>query len=634
MGPSGSGKSTLMHILAALDRPTSGYVTIAGTRLGELSDTEITKIRRKHIGFVFQFFNLLPMLTAEENIAPAAVARGREAGPGLVRGAARARSGWLIGARTVPPSSRAASSSASRSRVRSCRGRPWSSPTSRPATSTRRRAERSSSSSTSRSRHSARRWSWSRTRRGRPRPPTAILFLADGEIVKRPRPRRASRRSSQTIREVTLKRDPGRAQRARGAEAPSRPDRVRDRPRRRDDQRHARPHGHDRQGVRHDLRRVLRQHGRRHHAARRPTSRSTARPPEAPPIPQSILARGARARRRGGRRRAACPTRTATKILKQDGKAINTQGAPSFGFGIDSDSDRGSTRSSSSTGAGRPAPTEAWSTPATADEREATRSARRSASATLKPVRAVRAGRRRSVRQRQLARHRHLRRLHDPDRAGAARREGQLDAISGRRQGRRRRRRSSSRTIKPILPRERGRSGPASSRLNEDAVEVAEPSSSFIRYFLLAFAGIALFVGAFVIFNTISITVAQRTRELATLRTIGASRRQILPSVTAGGARDRRRRLGDRALRSASASPSGLDGLFKAAQPRPADDGHGLRHPHRDRGASWSGSSSRCWPAFFPSIRATRIPPILAVREGAELPRGRFSRFSPYIAEC
>jgi len=68
MGPSGSGKSTLMHILAALDLPTSGYVTLAGTQLGNLSDTEITKLRRKHIGFIFQFFNLLPMLTAEENI--------------------------------------------------------------------------------------------------------------------------------------------------------------------------------------------------------------------------------------------------------------------------------------------------------------------------------------------------------------------------------------------------------------------------------------------------------------------------------------------------------------------------------------------------------------------------------------
>jgi putative ABC transport system ATP-binding protein len=68
MGPSGSGKSTLMHILAALDLPTSGYVTVAGTRLGQLSDKDVTKIRREHIGFVFQFFNLLPMLTAEENI--------------------------------------------------------------------------------------------------------------------------------------------------------------------------------------------------------------------------------------------------------------------------------------------------------------------------------------------------------------------------------------------------------------------------------------------------------------------------------------------------------------------------------------------------------------------------------------
>ena len=68
MGPSGSGKSTLMHLLAALDRPSSGYVTIAGTRLGQLSDTEVTLLRRKHIGFIFQFFNLLPMLTAEENI--------------------------------------------------------------------------------------------------------------------------------------------------------------------------------------------------------------------------------------------------------------------------------------------------------------------------------------------------------------------------------------------------------------------------------------------------------------------------------------------------------------------------------------------------------------------------------------
>src|SRR5436190_24192409 len=68
MGPSGSGKSTLMHILAGLDRPTGGSVAIAGREIGSMSDNELTKLRRSHIGFVFQFFNLLPMLTAEENV--------------------------------------------------------------------------------------------------------------------------------------------------------------------------------------------------------------------------------------------------------------------------------------------------------------------------------------------------------------------------------------------------------------------------------------------------------------------------------------------------------------------------------------------------------------------------------------
>jgi putative ABC transport system ATP-binding protein len=68
MGPSGSGKSTLMHIMAGLDKPTSGDVAIAGTRVSDLNDTQLTRLRREHIGFVFQFFNLLPMLTAEENV--------------------------------------------------------------------------------------------------------------------------------------------------------------------------------------------------------------------------------------------------------------------------------------------------------------------------------------------------------------------------------------------------------------------------------------------------------------------------------------------------------------------------------------------------------------------------------------
>src|SRR5215472_15845283 len=68
MGPSGSGKSTLMHILVGLDKPTSGTVTIAGTEITHLNDSKLTQLRRDHIGFVFQFFNLLPMLNAEENV--------------------------------------------------------------------------------------------------------------------------------------------------------------------------------------------------------------------------------------------------------------------------------------------------------------------------------------------------------------------------------------------------------------------------------------------------------------------------------------------------------------------------------------------------------------------------------------
>jgi putative ABC transport system ATP-binding protein len=68
MGPSGSGKSTLMHILAGLDVPTSGTVNIEGQEITGMDDGQLTLLRRKHIGFIFQFFNLLPMLTAEENV--------------------------------------------------------------------------------------------------------------------------------------------------------------------------------------------------------------------------------------------------------------------------------------------------------------------------------------------------------------------------------------------------------------------------------------------------------------------------------------------------------------------------------------------------------------------------------------
>jgi len=80
MGPSGSGKSTLMHLLAGLDRPTSGSVQIGSEEISDMADRKLTKLRRKHIGFVFQSFNLLPTLTAEENVTlPLAIARVKPA---------------------------------------------------------------------------------------------------------------------------------------------------------------------------------------------------------------------------------------------------------------------------------------------------------------------------------------------------------------------------------------------------------------------------------------------------------------------------------------------------------------------------------------------------------------------------
>src|SRR5918995_856023 len=86
MGPSGSGKSTLMHIMAGLDKPTTGTVSVSGTEITRLKDSDLTKLRRRHIGFVFQFFNLLPMLTAEENITLPLSIAGDKADPEWFRG--------------------------------------------------------------------------------------------------------------------------------------------------------------------------------------------------------------------------------------------------------------------------------------------------------------------------------------------------------------------------------------------------------------------------------------------------------------------------------------------------------------------------------------------------------------------
>ena len=164
---------------------------------------------------------------------------------------------------------------------------------------------------------------------------------------------------------------------------------------------------------------------------------------------------------------------------------------------------------------------------------------------------------------------------------------------------------------------------------NEDSGEIAV-FVSFIRYFLLTFGAIALFVGAFVIFNTLSITVAQRTRELATLRTLGASRRQVLTSVLLEA-------LAIGAIASVIglflgvALAKGLNALFKALDLELPTTGlvFSLRTVIV---ALVVGIVVTLVAGLAPALRATRVSPISAVREGAVPPSGRLSRYGPYIA--
>ena len=158
----------------------------------------------------------------------------------------------------------------------------------------------------------------------------------------------------------------------------------------------------------------------------------------------------------------------------------------------------------------------------------------------------------------------------------------------------------------------------------EESGEIAT-FTKIIRYFLLSFAGIALFVGAFVIFNTLSITVAQRTRELATLRTIGASRRQVLISV-----------IVEALVIGLVASVVGLfAGLGLAVGLNKLFEVLNLDLPQTQtvfaaRTVIVSllvGTLVTVFAGLFPALRATRVPPIAAVREGATLPRRQACRY-------
>ncbi|HVM16261.1 MAG TPA: ABC transporter permease [Gaiellaceae bacterium] len=169
----------------------------------------------------------------------------------------------------------------------------------------------------------------------------------------------------------------------------------------------------------------------------------------------------------------------------------------------------------------------------------------------------------------------------------------------------------------------------AAEQADSEAGEVNQ-ALRIVRYFLLAFAGIALFVGAFVIFNTFTITVAQRAREFATLRTLGASRRQVLGSIAV-----------ETLVVGAVASVVGilaglglarlLDAVFTAFEidlPRTAQ----VLAPRTIVVSLLIGIGVTVLAGLVPGFRATRVPPILAVREGATLPPSRLAPLAPWLA--
>ena len=317
----------------------------------------------------------------------------------------------------------------------------------------------------------------------------------------------------------------------------------------------------------------------------------------------------------------------ATKIIGSNGKAINTQGAPSFGFGVDTSPTLARFNPLNLLDGRWPhGPGEVVIDASTADG-QGFHIGDRVRIATLEPVR--------SFRLVGLARYGSVQSLGTatfavfdvPTAQRLLHRPGQLDAIAV----------AAKDGVTPEeLVGNLRRALPAAVDVKTGVEEAQKQSddvsdfTKFIRYFLLAFGGIALFVGAFVIFNTLSITVAQRTREFATLRTIGASRRQLLTSVIVEA-------LVIGVLASVAglllgfALARGINALFVALNLDLPTTG-AVYAPRTFVAAIVVGVVVTLVAGVAPAIRATRVPPIAAVREGATLPRGRLAPFTSYIA--
>ncbi|MBA2641937.1 MAG: ABC transporter permease, partial [Actinobacteria bacterium] len=315
------------------------------------------------------------------------------------------------------------------------------------------------------------------------------------------------------------------------------------------------------------------------------------------------------------------------KILTPEGEAIATGGAPSFGFGIDPDPALARFNPLKlAEGRWPTAENEVVIDAGTADEQKYAVGEKVQIS-TLEPTRAF-----------ELV---GIAQYGNVDSLGTAtfavftipaaqdlfEREGQFDAVSAA---------AKDGVTEDDLVQAIAAALPPDAEVVSATQEAADQSdeisgfTSIIRYFLLAFAGIALFVGSFVIFNTFSITVAQRTREFATLRTIGASRRQVLGSV-----------ILESLVIGLVASLIGLMlGLLLAEGIQALFRLFDFELPTTDRVfalrtvvvALVVGVGITLAAGLFPAIRATRVPPIAAVREGAELPKSRLAPFFPWIA--
>jgi putative ABC transport system permease protein len=316
---------------------------------------------------------------------------------------------------------------------------------------------------------------------------------------------------------------------------------------------------------------------------------------------------------------------SATKIIDRKGTPITTGGAPTFGFGIDYSEPQFNPLELT---AGRwpTAPNEVAIDSGTAGD-ENYKVGETIKVATLKPVRPFKLvgiaqyGSVGSIGSATFAT------FTIPVAQELLDRKGQLDAISvSAKPGVSQAQLVSQ--IKQVVPLNK-----VDVRTRAQQVKEAKKSASFtkiIKYFLLSFATIALFVGAFVIFNTLSITVSQRIREFATLRTIGASRRQLLTSVSIEafvigllGAI-----IG---LFAGIGLAVGLNAFFKAVNSDLPTTGL-IVAPRTVIISLLIGVVVTLVAGLAPAVKATKVPPIAAVREGATLPRGRLAPFLPYIA--